>query len=59
MSVAATGLERSTNPRRAFWASGTRRVLQRLLAAFNRLVPPPDRARDAGLPAEWFKYPPI
>jgi hypothetical protein len=34
-------------------------VLQGLLAALDRLVPPPgDRPRDAGLPAEWFKYPP-
>jgi hypothetical protein len=60
MSVVATGFERSTTPRRAVRAKGARRVLRGLLAAFDRLVPPPsDIPRDAGLPAEWFKYPPF
>jgi hypothetical protein len=60
MSVAAAGFERSTNPRRALWAKGARRVLRRLLAALDRLVPPPsNRSQDAELPAEWFKYPPF
>jgi hypothetical protein len=35
-------------------------VLLWLLAALDRLVPPPRDAReDAGPPPEWFKYPPI
>jgi hypothetical protein len=58
MSVAATGFEHSTDPRRAFSTNGVRRVLRRLLAALDRLVP--RRAREeAELPAEWFKYPPF
>jgi hypothetical protein len=56
MSVAATGFERSTNPRRAAWAN----VLWReLLAGLDRLVPPHDPAREPELPAEWYKYPPF
>jgi hypothetical protein len=58
MSVAATGFEHSTGPRRALSANGVRRVLRRLLAALDRLVP--RRAREAAeLPPEWFKYPPF
>ena len=30
-----------------------------LVAALDRLVPPPDLARNTELPPEWFKYPPI
>jgi hypothetical protein len=58
MSLTATGFEHSTDPRRALWANGVRRVLWRLLAALDRLVP--RRAREeAKLPPEWFKYPPF
>ena len=60
MSVVATGFERSTDPRRAAWANGGRRVVRRLLAALDRLVPPPGAIpRDAGLPPGWYKYPPF
>jgi hypothetical protein len=60
MSVVAAGFERSPAPRRALSANGARRGLRRLLAAIDRLAPPPsDMPRDTGPPAEWFKYPPF
>jgi hypothetical protein len=35
-------------------------MLRALLGALDRLVPlPGDTPRDAQLPPEWFKYPPI
>jgi hypothetical protein len=59
MSVVATRFERSA-PRRLSWADGARRMLRALLGALDRLVPlPGDTPRDAQLPPEWFKYPPI
>jgi hypothetical protein len=59
MSVVATRFEGSA-PRRLAWANGARRLLRELLAVLNRLVPlPGDTPRDAQLPPEWFKYPPI
>ena len=60
MSVIATGLERAA-ARSVARTQAARRVLLWLLAALGRLVPPPDGVRrdDGGLPAEWFKYPPI
>jgi hypothetical protein len=59
MSVAATGFEHSTAPRRAFWANGARSGLRRLLAVLDRLVPPNDPTREPELPPEWFKYSPF
>jgi len=59
MSVAATGFDRSTNPRRAVSANGARHVLRGLLAALDRLVPSPDPAREPEPPPEWYKYPPF
>jgi hypothetical protein len=59
MSLTATGFEHSTDPRRALWANGVRRVLWRLLAALDRLVPPSAASRESELPPEWFKYPPF
>ena len=36
------------------------RALRRaLLAALDRLIPPPDPAREPGPPPEWYKYPPF
>jgi hypothetical protein len=59
MSVVATRFEGSA-PRRLSWANGARRLLRELLGALDRLVPAPgDVSRNAGLPPEWFKYPPI
>ena len=59
MSVVATRFE-GTAPRRLSCEYGARRVLQALLGALDRLVPSPgDVSRNAGLPPEWFKYPPI
>ena len=59
MSAVATGFERTTEPGRFRWTNEAHRVLQALLGALDRLVPPGDASRDAELPAEWFKYPPI
>jgi hypothetical protein len=59
MSRAATGFARSSNRHRTAWANDSRRLLQRLLAALDRLVPPPDPARQPDPPPEWFKYPPV
>lgn len=36
-----------------------RGLLQALLAAFDRLVPPHDPAREAGPPPEWYRFPPF
>jgi len=59
MPVVATRFEGSA-PRRLAWANGARRLLRALLGALDRLVPSPgDVSRNAGLPPEWFKYPPI
>ena len=59
MSVIATGFERAAK-RPGARTNAARRVLLWLLAALDRLVPPPRDAReDAGPPPEWFKYPPI
>ena len=59
MPVVATRFERSA-PRRLSWADGARRMLRALLGALDRLVPlPGDTPRNAQLPPEWFKYPPI
>jgi hypothetical protein len=59
MPVVATRFERSA-PRRVSWANGARRLLRELLGALDRLVPAPNEIpRDAQLPPEWFKYPPI
>ena len=39
---------------------GTERTLLRRVAdALDRLLPQPPLDRDAELPPEWFKYPPI
>jgi hypothetical protein len=35
------------------------RLLRAAADAFDRLVPPRALARDAKLPPEWFKYPPV
>ena len=60
MSVVATGFARAANPRRASYSDGARRVLRGLLAAFDRLVPPPDAIpREPEPPPEWYKYPPF
>ena len=59
MPVVATRFEGSA-PRRLSWADGARRLLRELLGALDRLVPAPNETpRDAQLPPEWFKYPPI
>jgi hypothetical protein len=59
MSAAATGFERAA-ARPVARTHAARHVLLWLLAALDRLVPPPRDAReDAGPPPEWFKYPPI
>jgi hypothetical protein len=34
-------------------------LLRAAADAFDRLVPPRALARDAKLPPEWFKYPPV
>ena len=36
-----------------------RPLLSALLAALDRLVPPPDPARDTELPLEWYRFPPF
>jgi hypothetical protein len=61
MPAAATGFERAASLRRTERADAMRRALWRwLLVALDRLAPPPSRFhRDAELPAEWFKYPPV
>ncbi|MBV9153949.1 MAG: hypothetical protein JO204_19465 [Alphaproteobacteria bacterium] len=48
-----------TAPTHSLWAQRVRAIRHRLLAALDRLVPPPDRGRYVELPAEWFKYPPF
>ena len=59
MSVVATGFERAAEPGHTGWANDAHRRLRALLGALDRLVPPGDGSRDAELPTEWFKYPPI
>jgi hypothetical protein len=59
MPVTATGCEGSDEPGRAEWTNDARRVLRELLGILDRLVPSADARREAELPAEWFKYPPI
>ena len=60
MSVADTGFARAANPRRAVSANGAWRVLRGLLAALDRLVPPPGAIpREPEPPPEWYKYPPF
>jgi hypothetical protein len=59
MSVVVTRFERPA-PRRLSWLNDARRVLLALLGALDRLIPPLEQfPRDAGPPAEWFKYPPV
>jgi len=59
MPVVATRFEGSA-PGRLSWANGARRLLRALLGALDRVVPlPGEIPRDAQLPPEWFKYPPI
>lgn len=59
MPVIATRFERAAS-RPVSRTGAARHVLLRLRAALGRLVLPPRDARgDAGLPPEWFKYPPI
>jgi hypothetical protein len=57
MRAAATALARAAALRLP-WAEQARRLLRRLMAALDRLVPPRPR-EDAAPPPEWFKYPPI
>jgi hypothetical protein len=59
MSAVATAFRRCPAPFRLSWSKPRRRVLQALLSALDRLVPPRDTRPDAELPSEWFKYPPI
>ena len=59
MSAVATPFRRSPAPFRLSRSKARRRVLQALLNALDRLVPPRDTRPDPGLAAEWFKYPPI
>jgi hypothetical protein len=59
MSAVATPFRRSPAPFRLSWSKARRRVLQALLNALDRLVPPRDAHEQAELPPEWFKYPPI
>ena len=59
MSAVATAFRRCPAPFRLSRSKVRRRVLQALLNALDRLVPPRDARPDAELPAEWFKYPPI
>jgi hypothetical protein len=58
MPAVATALARAAESRLP-WADHAHRLLRRLLAALDRLVPPRRDARDGAPPAEWFKYPPI
>ena len=41
------------------WKSLSRRTLQAVASALDRLVPPHPLNREIELPPEWFKYPPI
>jgi hypothetical protein len=41
------------------WRAVLRRTLQAVAGALDRLVPPHPLDREAELPPEWFKYPPI
>ena len=60
MSAVATKFERAPAADYAGWAKDeTRSVLRALLGALDRLVPPRGATRDAELPQEWFRYPPI
>jgi hypothetical protein len=57
---AATGFERAASLRRTERADAMLRVFHMLLDAADHLVPPLSAIpRDAELPAEWFKYPPV
>jgi hypothetical protein len=58
MPAVATALARAAESRLP-WADHAHRLLRRLLAALDRLVPPRRDARDGAPPPEWFKYPPI
>jgi hypothetical protein len=58
MPAVATALARRAESRHP-WADHAHRLRRRLLAALDRLVPPPCDARDGAPPTEWFKYPPI
>ena len=60
MSIVVIRFERSAEPHRALWPINGRRMLLALLGALDRLAPwPSGDPRDAELPEEWFKYPPI
>ena len=59
MSAVATPFRRCPAPFRLSWSKARRRVLQELLDALDRVVPPRDTRPHPELPAEWFKYPPI
>jgi hypothetical protein len=54
-----TGFARSANRHRTAGMSDVPRLLRRLLAVLDRLVPPCDPARAPDAPPEWFKYPPF
>jgi hypothetical protein len=56
MMPAATALARSAAPSRSNWLQ---RAFRALLAALDRLIPRHGYGRDAELPLQWFKYPPI
>ena len=58
MPVTATGFERAP-ARRVSRTRAARPVWLWLLAALDRLVPPPNARGDAGPPPGWFKYPPV
>jgi hypothetical protein len=57
MPAVATALARAAEARRP--RDHVHRLLRRLLAALDRLVPPRRDARDGAPPREWFKYPPV
>ena len=59
MATVATAFRRCPAPFRLSRSKVRRRVLQALLNALDRLVPPHDTFPDAEVPSEWFKYPPI
>jgi hypothetical protein len=41
------------------WAAAARRLPQALVGLLGRLAPPCRPGREADLPPEWFKYPPL
>ena len=60
MQGVTMGFARSAAPRRSEGEDALRHALRALCDVLDRLVPPASESpRDAELPPEWFKYPPI